>query len=127
MSEDLSERDRIHVVSILSNCPGSSTTDFIPLESISQGLSDEMRRDIQNGELKKIVVVFTDGGSDDVARVGRALEKLRADGIVVVGVGVTQSGAPALTTYAPTARLAETAAQLPVVLADILQEHLADV
>lgn len=127
MSEELSERDRIHVVSALSTCPGPGTTDFIPLETISRGLSDETRRDIQNGELKKIVVVFTDGGSDDPARVSRALEKLREDGVVVVGVGVTQSGAPALTTYAPTARLAETADRLPVVLADILQEHLADI
>ncbi len=126
MSEELSEKDRIQVVSTLSTCPGSSTTDFIPLETIAQGLSDEVRRDIQNGELKKIVVVFTDGGSDDPARVGRALEKLRAEGVVVVGVGVTESGAPALTTYAPTARLAETAERLPIVLADILQEHLAD-
>lgn len=127
MSEELSERDRIQVVSVLSSCPGESTTDFIPLETIAQGLSNEVQRDIQNGELKKIVVVFTDGGSDDHARVGRALEKLRANGVVVVGVGVTQSGAPALTTYAPSARLAETAAQLPKVLADILQEHLADI
>lgn len=126
MSEDLSERDRIQAVSILSTCPGTSTTDFVPLEAIAQALSDEVRRDIQNGELKKIVVVFTDGGSDDAARVARSLEKLRADGVVVVGVGVTQSGAPALTTYAPNARLAETAVQLPKVLADILQEHLAD-
>lgn len=127
MSEDLSERDRIHVVSVLATCPGPSTTDFVPLEAIAQGLSDDVRRDIKNGELKKIVVVFTDGGSDDAARVGRALEKLRADGVVVVGVGITQSGAPALTTYAPTGRLAETADRLPIVLADILQEHLADV
>lgn len=127
MSEDLSERDRIRVVSVLSTCPGPSTTDFIPLEAIAQDLSDEARRDIQSGELKKIVVVFTDGGSDDPVRVSSALEKLRADGVVVVGVGVTQSGAPALTTYAPTARLAETADRLPIVLSDILQEHLADV
>lgn len=126
MSEELSERDRIQVVSVLSTCPGPSTTDFVPLESISRGISEETRRDIQNGELKKIVVVFTDGGSDDPARVSRALEKLRADGVVVIGVGVTESGAPALTTYAPSARLAETASQLPKVLADILQEHLAD-
>lgn len=126
MSEELSERDRIQVMSILATCPGASTTDFVPLEAIAQGLSDENRRDIQNSELKKIVVVFTDGGSDDAQRVGRALEKLRADGVVVVGVGVTESGVPALTTYAPTARLVETADRLPIVLAGILQEHLAD-
>jgi len=126
MSEELSERDRIQVVSVLSTCPGPSTTDFVPLESISRGISEETRRDIQNGELKKIVVVFTDGGSDNPTRVSSALEKLRADGIIVVGVGVTKSGAPALTTYAPSARLAETASHLPKVLADILQEHLAE-
>ncbi len=126
MSEELSEKDRIQVVSVLSSCPGS-TTDFIPLETILQGISDEMRRDIQNGELKKIVVVFTDGGSDDTARVGRVLEKLRADGVVVIGVGVTKSGAPALTTYAPNGRLAETAERLPTILADILREHLTDI
>ena len=126
MSEELSERDRIRVVSVLSNCPGESTTDFVPLEAILQGLNEETRRDIQNGELKKIVIVFTDGGSDDSARVGRALEELRANGVLVIGVGVTESGAQALTTYAPTARLAETADKLPKVLADILQKHLAD-
>ena len=126
MSEELSEKDRIRVVSVLASCPGGSTTDFVPLEALAQSMGEDARRDIQNGELKKIVVVFTDGGSDDAVRVARALEKLRADGVVVVGVGITESGAPALTTYAPTARLAKTAGQLPSVLADILKEHLAD-
>ncbi len=125
MSEELPEKDRIQVVSVLSTCAGT-TTDFVPLETIAKNMSEETHREIEQGELKKIVVVFTDGGSDNPARVGRALEKLRTDGVVVVGVGVTQSGAPALTTYAPAARLAETADRLPIVLAEILQEHLAD-
>lgn len=125
MSEELTERDRITVAAKLGTSSGS-TTDFVPLEAIANSMSEETRRAIEGGELKKIVIVFTDGGSDDKARVSRALERLRAAGIVVVGVGITEAGSPALTTYAPGARLAETAERLPVVLGDVLKEHLAD-
>lgn len=127
MSEDLSEKDRITVATTLGGTPGPSTTDFIPLESILSDIDAEKKRLIEDGELKKIVIVFTDGGSDDPARVSRVLSGLRTAGVVVVGVGVTQSGAPALTTYAPGARLAETADMLPKVLADTLREHLSDI
>jgi hypothetical protein len=126
MSEELSERDRIQVATKLGNCPGPGTTDFVPLEAIAKGMTEEVRRAIVDGALKKIVIVFTDGGSDDPARVARVLDQLREVGVVVIGVGVTPSGAPALTTYAPNAQLAETAEQLPMVLADTLREHLAD-
>lgn len=126
MSEELSEKERITVATKLGSCSGS-TTDFVPLESILVGIDMEKKRLIEYGELKKIVIVFTDGGSDDPARVSRALDGLRTAGVVVVGVGVTQSGTPALTTYAPRAHLAETADMLPKVLAETLREHLADI
>ena len=77
--------------------------------------------------MKKIVIVFTDGESDDSSRVQNTLGKLRKEGIVVIGVGITESGNSALTTYAPEARLAETAEKLPVVLTDVLKEHLKDI
>ena len=56
--------------------------------------------------------------------VGRFLANYEPKDILVVSR--RESGAQALTTYAPTARLAETADKLPKVLADILQKHLAD-
>lgn len=127
MSEELSEKDRISVASILESAPGSRTTDFVPLESILVGIDEEKKRMVEAGELKKIVIVFTDGGSSDSARVSKTLERLRSAGVVVVGIGITQDGAPALTTYAPTARLAETAEKLPQVLAETLREHLTDI
>jgi hypothetical protein len=127
LSEDLLEKDRITVATILESSPGPSTTDFVPLESILSGIDAEKKRLMEEGELKKIVIVFTDGGSDDTARVGRALEGLRSSGVIVVGVGITQDGAPALVTYAPGAHLAETAEKLPQVLAETLREHLADI
>jgi von Willebrand factor type A domain len=127
MSEDLSEKDRITVATVLESSPGPSTTDFVPLESVLAGIGAEKKRLMKEGELKKIVIVFTDGGSDDTARVRRALEGLRGAGVIVIGVGITQDGAPALTTYAPGAHLAETAEKLPRVLAETLREHLADI
>ncbi len=124
---ELDEKTRIEVSGILSSAPGQRTTDFMPLEAIGAGLSSETKQKITDGELKKIVIVFTDGNSDDPGRVQLALESLRDAGVVAVGVGITQDGAAALTTYAPEARLAEKAEHLARVLRELLQEHLVDV
>jgi len=126
MSKELSEKDRINTSSILSSAPGG-TTDFVPLETIAKSLDQETKNKIASGELKKIVIVFTDGESNDTARTKRILEKLRQDGVVTVGVGITSEGSPALVTYAPDARLAKTALELPLVLGELLKEHLSNV
>lgn len=126
MSVELDETDRIKVASKLGSCEGT-TTDFVPLETVWNNLDDVAKKKINAGELKKIVIVFTDGGSDDEARVGAVLEKLRNSGVVVVGIGITESGAQAITTYAPEARLAETAEKLPIILGDLLKEHLESI
>jgi len=125
MSKELGEKERVTIAGILSNATGG-TTDFVPLEAINRGLDDEMKKKIAEGDLKKIVMVFTDGGSDDAERVQTALEDLRVAGVVVIGIGITESGRPALATYAPNARLAETAEKLPIVLGELLKEHLKD-
>ncbi len=126
MSKELSEKDRINVSAVLSSAPGSSTTDFVPLETIDGSVTEEVKQKIIEGELKKIVIVFTDGISDDQQRVKNILEILRKQGIITIGVGVTQEGKKAVETYAPDSRLAETAEALPLVLGELLKEHLAD-
>lgn len=126
MSAELAEKERIDVATALASAPGSSTTDFVTLETIDKEMSEEDIQKITEGELKKIVIVFTDGESDDPDKVQIALNKLRGKGVVVVGVGITQAGEAALTTYAPEARLARRAEELSLVLADVLKEHLAD-
>ena len=126
MSKELGEKERIEITSVLSSAPGG-TTDFIPLETIASGIDEELFHKIENGEIKKIVIVFTDGESNDAERVKRVLEILRQKKVVAVGVGITKDGQVALDTYAPNARLAETAEKLPLVLADLLKEHLLDI
>ncbi len=127
MSKELGEKERIEITAVLSSAPGESTTDFIPLEKIEAGLDENLKRKITEGEVKKIVIIFTDGASDHVQRVKNILEKLRKDGVIAVGVGITEEGKVALDTYAPDARLAETAEKLPLVLGELLKEHLTDI
>lgn len=124
MSKELGEKERIEVMSAVSIAPGG-TTDFVPLETIDQGLTSEILQKIKDGELKKIVIVFTDGESNDKVRVQKVLISLRSKGVVAIGVGITESGKPALETYAPDARLAKVAEDLVKVLTELLKEHLS--
>jgi len=126
MSTELSETDRIKTASKLASCTGS-TTDFVSLETILAKLDEKSKKKIVAGELKKIVIVFTDRESDKPEKVVEALKILREFGVVAVGVGVTESGSQTLITYAPDARLAETADKLPIILGDLLKEHLTSV
>jgi von Willebrand factor type A domain len=124
MGKILTEKERIESTAKVSNAPGQSTTDYVTLEAIDKEIDAESLEKIQQGELKKIVIVFTDGGSSDQFRVQKILNTLRGKNIVVIGVGITESGSPAITTYAPESVLAKEAKDLPNVLAQILKEHL---
>lgn len=126
MSKDISEKDRVGVLGILSSTPGNDTTDYVTLEAIDRNIDEDTVKKIESGELKKIVIVFTDGESGDVGSVRNKLDLLRKKGIVVVGVGITKDGTSALKTYSPDAKLAEKTEDLPVVVSDLLKEHLQD-
>lgn len=126
MGKDLGEVERINVLKKLQSLPGS-TTDFNCLEAINSGLDEKTKQKIKESELKKIVFVFTDGGSDNVGRVQTALKNLRNAGVVVIGVGLTKAGEPARTTYAPNAQVVENVTNLPIILGELLKEHLKDI
>jgi len=127
MSKELGEKERIDVASVLSSAPGQRTTDYVTLETIEHGMTDETKNKIAEGDVKKIVIVFTDGESGDRGRVQASLEKLRGLGIIAIGVGITKDGQATLETYAPDAQLAEKAEDLGRVLTDLLKKHLADI
>jgi hypothetical protein len=125
MSAELGEAERINVLKKLYDVPGS-TTDFNCLEAIDDNLDENTKGKIKIGELKKIVIVFTDGGSDDPSRVQSVLKSLRDSGVVAIGVGITSEGTPVLSTYAPNAQVVEDVQKLPIVLGELLKEHLKD-
>jgi hypothetical protein len=123
---ELTEKERVQIYKRLGNCDGESTKDFLALEQILQNLTPEEQEKIEQGRLKKIVLVMTDGESDDVSRVQGVSKALREKGVVVVGIGITDGGASVLETYAPEARVVSKQSDLPQVLAELLKEHLAN-
>jgi von Willebrand factor type A domain len=126
MSRDLSEKDRIEVARVLSSTPGGSTPDYVPLEAIDSSINEDTLSNIKDGKLKKIVIVMTDGVSDDTDKVKNILNKMKDKGVIVVAIGITESGNAVLTTYGEGSRVARSASDLPIVLTDLLKEHLAD-
>ena len=128
LGKELGEKERIEIAAALSTTPGGST-DFVPLEAVVGALEKDeaLRRRIEVGEVKKLVIVFTDGESDDAALVQSVLKKLREAGAVAVGIGITDSGKAALATYAPDARLAKKAEDLSRVFGELFKEHLAQI
>ena len=125
MSAELGEAERIEVLKRLYDVPGG-TTDFNCLEAIDGNLTENIKNKIKIGELKKIVIVFTDGGSDNPGRVQGVLKSLRDGGVIAIGMGITSEGTPVLSTYAPNALVVEDVSKLPIVLGELLKEHLKD-
>ncbi|MEK7097585.1 MAG: VWA domain-containing protein, partial [Patescibacteria group bacterium] len=125
MSADLGEAERIMVLKKLYDLQGS-TTDFACLEAIDSGLDEKTKEKIKAGELKKIVIVFTDGESDNPTKTQAVLKSLRENGVVAIGVGMTKDGKPVESTYAPKGLLVEDVTKLSIVLGGLLKEHLKD-
>lgn len=126
LSEELSEKERVSMYNRLGNPNGNSTRDFLALQEIVNGLTEEEIEKMQSKKLKKIVIVMTDGMSDDASLVQSALTDLREKGVIVIGIGVTVAGQSALTTYAPEARLCENTSDLASIIGELLKEHLND-
>lgn len=126
MSAELGEAERINIFKKFQSLPGG-TTDFDCLEAIFDNLDEDTKRKIKTGELKKIVIVLSDGESNDPAKVKIQLKNLHDVGVVVIGLGMTKSGEAILTTYAPQALVVEDISMLTIILAELLKEHLKDI
>jgi hypothetical protein len=127
LSSELTEKERVGMYKRLNQPDGDSTCDYLVLEQLLAQLTDEEIDALQSGKLKKLIIVMSDGESQDADRVGRSLKKLRENGAAVVGVGITNAGAAIIETYAPEARICKKASDLALTLAELLKEHLADV
>jgi len=126
LSKELTEKERVHVYQKLAETPGNSTFDFSALEKIYNSLSSEDLEKLRSKKLKKIIIVTTDGDSDDSGRLKIILQKIRETGISVVGIGITKSGQSAKTAYAPDGQVCERSADLAVVLGDLLKKELQE-
>lgn len=126
LGKEMTERQRVLIYKTLANTPGDSTKDFLALEKIFAAIPEEDWEKIRRKELRKIIVVFSDGESDNSAKVQEICGKFRERGTVVVGVGITNSGKAAETTYAPDGQVCEDASKLAVVLGGLLEKFIRE-
>ncbi len=122
----LSEKERVAMYKALSEAPGS-TADYLALQSINNAMDKETKEEIENGDRQKLVIVMTDGGSDNPNMLKSELKKLRDTGAIVVGVAITDSAKSAIKLYDPQSELAQKADDLPLVFKNILDTHLESV
>jgi len=126
LSSELEEKKRIEIFKNMARAPGRSTWDYESLKAIREGIDQEKQKRLATGDLKKAVIVFSDGQSSSVSRVREELEKLRGMGVTVVGVGITSYSQAIKNTYSPEGRVCDEVSKLPETLAELLKEFTKD-
>lgn len=109
LSEGLSDRERLSVQSEVS-WPHGGTADYLALQEI-----DTIER---SSERRRIVIVVSDGESNEVREARSIIEKLRTSGDTVYGIGIGSDDATAL--YAPYGTRVDNPNDLP----DVLQSYI---
>lgn len=131
LSKELTEVQRIEYFRGLLNISGG-TNDYDALAEIETELDKRMMQDkkyaeeLKSGRKREIVIVMSDGESNSPSQVALQLESLRAKGVKVVGVGVSQEGSAVVRTYAPDGKVAYKVSDLPQTIENLLEEFLSD-
>lgn len=88
MSDTIDYKTRVNIAKRLQNCAGESTRDFESLAKIDKDINEETRRKIEKNDLKKIVLMITDGGSDDVRQAKKEKESLVKSGVITKAIQI---------------------------------------
>jgi hypothetical protein len=92
LSDNISYQDRIKIAKYLSNCDGGSTSDYKSLSKIFLNLDNDNKKKIKSNELKKVVLMITDGGSSNVSLAISEKNKLEECGVIVKAVQIGDPG-----------------------------------
>jgi hypothetical protein len=125
LGEGLSEKDRVTMYKALGSAPGS-TKDFLALEKISSDMDKATEEDIKLGKRKSLVIVTTDGESDNPSKLATAIGALKSKGVIIYGVGVTNDAGAVLTNYGNNGIIADSADDISSIYKKILDRELSE-
>lgn len=125
LSSELSEQQRIAIWKRLSQCVGG-TPDYLSLEAVQKSITPEYAKELKEKRRRKVVVVLSDGESQDAARVQRSLYALRASEVIVSAFGMTSSARVVKETYKPDAEVIEDIRKLPEAMQNIILKYTQD-
>lgn len=111
LSTKITPKQRLDAYSALRKARDGSTQDFIALEEIQKLSKDADRR--------RILIVVSDGKSDNQVRARNAIDSLRGDGWFVYGIGIGSDAATNL--YQPTSRRVDNPEELPTTIHNFLE------
>ncbi|MEK7655183.1 MAG: vWA domain-containing protein [Patescibacteria group bacterium] len=126
LSEELTDKQRVAVFKELENTPGVSTRDDLALVGLAASIPEEDIERIVRGELRKVVIVLTDGYSSNPHGAKKAIKDLRDKGVMVAAIGITSAANAAIELYKPDGRLAEHAAMTGVRVGEALESFIKE-
>jgi hypothetical protein len=88
MSGELPFKDRVRVATALRKPNGASTNDFLSLQAVLASVDGTKKNKMADGDLRKLVILITDGGSSDMIASKSAKEKLAEAGVIAKAVQI---------------------------------------
>jgi len=131
-SPDLTDNERIKMFQGLSQTSGS-TWDFKAVDMVTQiytGFQDKHKQDLKEWTRKSIMMIITDGWSDNTTELKKEIKKARQTWLITIWIGLGSDGKCVETNYASKNRIQWTGVHcpepktLPVVAIHALTPHL---
>lgn len=118
LSPDLTEKERISIWKKIHTASGG-TPDYLSLEVISGSITPEYEKELQDKTRRKVVVVLSDGASQEQGRYQKAFEALQKRGVIMVDLGM-------LTSERPEAQVISDIKTLPKSVQEVILKHTRD-
>jgi len=125
LSTDLSEKDRIGIWKKMHKA-GGGTPDYLSLNEVLKSITPEQEKELREKLRRKIVVVLSDGDSQDAGKVQGVLLQLRNKGVICLGLGMTESGVAVKDTYKPDAEVITDINTLPQAVQKVILKYTQD-
>lgn len=90
LSDTIDFATRVRIANRLENCTGSRTADYKSLARVAARIDKETERKIENGDLKKVLILITDGGSDDAHLTKEVKDRLTGQGVIAKSIQIGQ-------------------------------------
>jgi len=92
LSDTIDFATRVRIARRLENCTGSRTADYKSMAKVAAEIDKETKRKIESGDLRKVLILITDGGSDDVSLAKEAKGRLVKQGVIAKAIQIGQPG-----------------------------------
>src|SRR3989344_785043 len=118
LSPALTEKDRIGIWKKLHHA-GGGTPDYLSLEAVLKEISPEYEKELKAKTRRRVIVVLSDGASQDQERYMKTFKELEQRGVIMVDLGM-------LTSARPGAEVIDDIKKLPQAVQKVILKYIQD-